>query len=75
MIRQGDRFYDETENKYYRMRRGKMVEIPLGWVNRVTTPCTIRHRDSKISRCVARATDGKKRVNKGNLQHELLTEN
>jgi len=32
---------------YYRLRRGKLVEIPSEWVGKVTTPCTMRNRQSK----------------------------
>jgi len=30
--------------KYYRMRRGKLVEIPAEWVGKVTTRQTINRR-------------------------------
>ena len=30
--------------KYYRMRRGKLVEIPLEWVGKITTRQTIKRR-------------------------------
>lgn len=30
--------------KYYRMRRGKLVEIPLEWVGKITTRQTIDRR-------------------------------
>ena len=30
--------------KYYRMRRGKLVEIPLEWVGKITTRQTINRR-------------------------------
>lgn len=46
----------EIDGKYYRYRRGVMVEIPKKWVNRVTTPATIRHRESKIPHKLSRAT-------------------
>lgn len=30
--------------RYYRMRRGRLVEIPLEWVGKITTRQTINHR-------------------------------
>lgn len=39
----------------YRVRRGKVVEIPPEWVGNVTTKATIRHRTSKLPRTVKRA--------------------
>ncbi len=35
------------DGKYYRMRRGKLVQIPDEWVGRQTTSKTIRQRPSK----------------------------
>ena len=37
----------EIDGKFYRMRRGRLVEIPEEWVGRVTHPQTIRKRKSK----------------------------
>lgn len=37
----------EKNGKFYRMRRGKLVEIPPEWVDETTHPQTIRKRDSK----------------------------
>jgi hypothetical protein len=37
----------EVNGKAYRMRRGKLVEIPEEWVGKVTHPQTIRKRPSK----------------------------
>ncbi len=37
----------EKDGKFYRMRRGKLVEIPPEWVGKVTHPQTIRKRKSK----------------------------
>lgn len=34
-------------NKFYRMRRGKLVEIPDEWLGKTTHPQTIRKRESK----------------------------
>lgn len=44
-------------NRFYRMRRGKMVEIPPEWVGQVTNPQTIRNRkkDAKAKAHRARA--------------------
>jgi hypothetical protein len=39
----------------YRVRRGKVVEIPPEWVGNVTTKTTIRQRTSKLPRTVKRA--------------------
>jgi len=33
-----------VDGKYYRTRRGKLVEIPAEWVGMVTTKQTIRRR-------------------------------
>ena len=37
----------EKDGKFYRKRRGKLVEIPDEWVGHVTDPQTIRKRKSK----------------------------
>lgn len=37
----------EKDGKHYRMRRGKLVEIPQEWVGQVPHPATIRKRPSK----------------------------
>lgn len=37
----------EVDGKFYRMRRGKLVEIPEEWVGNVTHPQSMRKRDSK----------------------------
>lgn len=37
----------EIDGRFYRMRRGKPVEIPSEWVGDVTHPQTIRKRPSK----------------------------
>lgn len=46
----------EKDGKFYRMRRGELVEIPKEWVGKVTTPATIRKRPSKMTRKLRRAT-------------------
>ena len=45
---------EEKEPKY-RVRRGKLVEIPSEWVGNITTKETIRQRTSKLPRTVKRA--------------------
>ena len=37
----------EIDGKFYRKRRGELVEIPEQWVGEVTHPQTIRKRKSK----------------------------
>lgn len=37
----------EENGKFYRMRDGKLVEIPKEWVGKVTHPQTIKKRPSK----------------------------
>lgn len=44
----------EKDGKFYRLRRGKLVEIPAEWVGKVATPQTIRSRASKQTGKVAR---------------------
>ncbi len=46
----------EQDGKFYRMRRGKLVEIPRGWVNKVTNEQTIRKRTSKLTGKVKQQT-------------------
>lgn len=38
----------ERDGKFYRMRRGRLVEIPEEWVGETTHPQTIRKRPSKM---------------------------
>lgn len=38
----------EIDGKFYRERRGKLVEIPAQWLGRVTSRETIRQRPSKL---------------------------
>lgn len=40
----------EIDGKSYRMRRGRLVEIPEQWVGQVTHQQTIRKRQSKSRR-------------------------
>lgn len=37
----------EKDGKHFRMRRGKLVQIPAEWVGKVCDPQTIRKRPSK----------------------------
>ena len=37
----------ERDGKFFRMRRGKLVEIPMEWVGKVTHSQTISTRPSK----------------------------
>lgn len=37
----------DADGKSYRVRRGKLVEIPLAWLGKITTEKTIRNRPSK----------------------------
>lgn len=40
----------EIDGKFYRRRRGGLVEIPTEWVGKVTHPQTIAKRASKKGR-------------------------
>ncbi len=44
----------EKDGKFYRMRRGKLVEIPAEWVGQVVYPRTVRERASNRIGKVAR---------------------
>jgi hypothetical protein len=46
----------EIDDKFYRVRREVMVEIPMEWVGKITTQGTIRKRGSKIPHKLSRAT-------------------
>ena len=50
------RLDDLNNGKSYRVRRGRLVEIPAEWVNAVTHPETIRKRQSKLPRKLRRFT-------------------
>jgi len=39
----------EIDGKYYRKRRGVIVQIPDEWVGQITCPQTIRKRPSKMT--------------------------
>jgi len=38
----------DIDGRSYRMRRGKLVEIPAEWVGNVTHPQTMRKRPSQL---------------------------
>ena len=40
----------EIAGRFYRWRRGRLVEIPPGWVGYTVHPQTIRKRPSKLPR-------------------------
>lgn len=40
----------EIAGKFYRMRKGKLVQIPPEWVGKTVDPQTIRKRQSKGGR-------------------------
>jgi hypothetical protein len=44
----------EKDGKFYRLRRGKLVEIPAAWVGEVVYAQTLRERPSKLIGKVAR---------------------
>lgn len=44
-----------TPPPVYRVRRGKIVEVPPEWVGRMTTRKTIRQRPSKLRRKLRKA--------------------
>lgn len=44
----------EKDGKFYRMRRGKLVEIPAEWIGEVVYRQTVRERASKLTGKVAR---------------------
>jgi hypothetical protein len=40
----------EKDGKFYRMRRGKLVEIPPKWVGKTVDKQTTRKRDSRLTK-------------------------
>lgn len=60
----------EIDGKFYRMRRGKLVEIPAEWVGQIPTARTIRNRPSKQSNRQAR--EACRRMRRDSLAHETL---
>ena len=69
MIRQGNRLYDPETGSYYRLRRGELKLIPIEWVNKVTTPATIKKRDSKLPPGTRKALAHNVRANKKATQN------
>jgi hypothetical protein len=60
----------------YRMRRGKLVMIPKEWVGKVTTPQTMRKRQSRLTRKVRRETKHPTRSWRGaDVTDELMLKN
>lgn len=51
----------EIDGKFYRKRRGKLVEIPPEWVGETLHPQTKRKRLSKGTRKAAMRVDGVRR--------------
>lgn len=54
----------EIEGKFFRMRRGILVEIPDKWLGKVTNSTTIRQRKSKLISKV------KRQVNDWNIHYK-----
>lgn len=51
----------EIDGKFYRKRRGKLVEIPEEWVGKVTFPQTHRKRRRKaLDKVIQRRTNRRK---------------
>jgi hypothetical protein len=50
----------EIDGKFYRKRRGQLVEIPPEWVGQVTHPQTMRKRPSKTIHKQARDMKGRR---------------
>lgn len=56
----------EKDGKYYRMRRGKLVEIPEEWVGKTVTEQSIRKRPSKQIHKLRKDT----KLNTYNVRHK-----
>lgn len=54
----------EMDGKFYRKRRGKIIQIPDEWVGRAPTTQTIRQRDSKLEGSVKRVVKDAGGVNR-----------
>jgi hypothetical protein len=52
--------------KYFRERRGKLVEIPTAWLGVVPTGATMRKRPSRLTHKIARAV---KHTTKGGIHY------
>lgn len=56
----------EVDGRFYRMRRGKLVEIPAAWVGKIPTGSTKRKRLSQLPHKLARAV---KHTAKGGIRY------
>ena len=54
----------EIDGKYFRVRRGKLVEIPSEWVGRYPSQKHIRQRPSKLSGPLKRIVKDVRGVNR-----------
>lgn len=61
----------EKDGKFYRMRRGKLVEIPTEWVGEVVYPQTIQERPSKLIGKLARKVKYKVNRNRKDRSAEI----
>jgi hypothetical protein len=64
----------DIDGKSYRMRRGKLVEIPPEWVGKTTSEKTIRQRPSKLTGKVKRVVKDVGGVNRFKDQREAPVE-
>jgi hypothetical protein len=64
----------ERDGKFYRMRRGKEVEIPPEWLGKVTSRQTINKRASRQTRQQRDAKMPAKLKFQDRLEHEHLDE-
>ncbi len=48
----------EIEGKFYRMRRGELVQIPDEWIGETVYSSQKRHRLSHLKRKLAKSTNG-----------------
>lgn len=54
----------EIDGKFYRKRRGKIIQIPDEWVGHIPTTQTIRQRPSKINGSLQRTVKDAGGVNR-----------
>lgn len=62
----------EIDGKFYRERRGKLVEIPPQWVGHSTSRETIRQRPSKLTNKVKRIVKDVGGVNRFKDRRDIL---
>lgn len=55
----------EKDGKCYRMRRGKLVEIPPEWVGKITHKSTRRKRKNSWERVAGEERNRVKRIKQG----------